>query len=546
MAKRLPPSSTKAPAPSLEAQVAEIQQWVREPIYWARKFGGSDFDPWSGQEELWIEYGKVLNAKLKRFQGGELTSEEEVIANKLGISVMAGHGLGKERSVALMGLHYQFVLKRYNPKGVCTAPAGPTLHSTLWPEFGKVISGSETLSALFEKQSNRIFLREDKKRGEFSRIEPRTIQQNSDEDAQGTVLAGIHALGVIYLITEASEVAEPVFKPIEGGLTDPLSLIIMIFNPTKRTGFAAESHTKNRRQWVCLQWDARTLKKEQAEKPGRFQWFNSKAQDVLIEKYGEDSDVVRIRVYGLPPRQASDTLIHYDAAMAAASRVVEILPTDPLCIFIDVGGSGDSSGEPDPSVITVMRGPRVVRQSKLKNKNTTELSDAVAAEVARELIGLPIDVQYAVGVDTIGIGRGVYDQLCNVQQLRHVFRLDVSELATNEKKYHRLRDQVWWELREGCMDVKELSITGLSRDELDELISEITSIKWAEVQGKIKVQGKGASSGIPNVKPLARSPNRGDSLVGAWYVYKHCTSRMPVAARRTRIRARRQVSWKAA
>ncbi len=491
-----------------------------------------------------------MNAKLKRYQGGTLTDEEEVSANKVGISIMAGHGLGKERSVALIGLHYHFILKQYLPKGVCTAPAGPTLHSTLWPEFGKVIEGSETLKALFEKQSNRIFLKEDPKRGEFMRIEPRTIQQNSDETAQGTVLAGIHAIGVIYLITEASEVAEPVFKPIEGGLTDPLSLIIMIFNPTKRTGFAAESHTKNRKQWVCLQWDARNLKKEQAVNPGRFTWFNSKAQDILIEKYGADSDVARIRVYGLPPQQSSDTLIHYEDMMAAAERVVEPLPNDPLCIFIDVGGEGSRSGEgeeADPSVITILLGPKLKKQIKLLNKKTNELSDAVASIVAKELSAMPIDAQYAIGVDIIGVGRGVKDQLENVQLLRHVYGLDVSEKALNEKAFHRLRDQVWWELREGVMDTKELAIEpGTNREDLDTLIGETTSIKWAEVQGKTKVQGKGASSGIPGVKPLKKSPNFGDSLAGAWYLYKHCVSRMPTSARRVRTRHRRKVSWKAA
>jgi hypothetical protein len=534
-------------APTADEQEAEIIRWIQEPIYFGRRFSGDDFDPWSGQEELWTEYGKILNAKLKRYHGAALTGEETTYANKMGISIMAGHGLGKERSIALMGLHYLFVLKTYLPKGVCTAPAGPTLHSTLWPEFGKVIESSPTLKALFTKQSNRIFLKEDKKNGEFMRIEPRTIQQNSDADAQGTVLAGIHAIGVIYLITEASEVAEPVFKPIEGGLTDPLSLIVMIFNPTRRTGFAAESHTKNRKNWICLQWSARTLKKEQQQFPGRFTWFNGNAQDILIEKYGDDSDVVRIRVDGLPPRQSSDTLIHYDAAIAATEREVELLLTDPLCIFIDVGGEGGKEGKgADPSIITILKGPKLLRQVELLNKNTTELSDAVAAEVGRELMALPSDAQVAIGVDTIGIGRGVYDQLVNVQLLQHVYRFDVSESALDEKRFHRLRDQGWWELREGCMETKELVIPAdMDREALDTLIAELTSIKWAEVLGKIKVQGKGASSGIPGVKPLAKSPNRGDSLVGAWWLYKHCTSRMPAGLRRMRRIRRKQVSWKA-
>jgi hypothetical protein len=528
------------------AQQAEVDRWVIDPLYWAKKFGPTDFDPWSGQVALWDAYGRILNAKLKRYEGLVLTDEETALADKMGISVMSGHGLGKERTVATMGLHYLFCLKAYQPKGVCTAPAGPTLQSTLWPEFGKVLAGSETLTALFDKQSNRIFLKEDPKRGEFMRIEPRTIQQNSNPDEQGAVLAGIHATGVIYLITEASEVREPVFKPIEGGLTDPLSLVIMIFNPTRRDGFAALSHTTYRKNWLCLQWSARTIKQEKLAAPGRYPWFNERAQDVLIEKYGDDSDTVRIRVDGLPPKQSSNTLIHYDAALAALARPVELTDADPLCLFLDVGGEGD-----DPSMLTVLRGPVLLEQVAFNQKDTTELSDAVAGKLSDTLASLPLDAQYAVGVDVIGLGRGVYDQLANVQRVRHLYRLDVSEKALDELRYHRLRDQALWELREGFMETKEIAVVldQFTMSEQEELVAELTTIKWAEVNGKIKVQGKGASSGIPSVPPLAKSPNRLDSLYGAWWLYRHCVSRLPAGHRLTRrVRWRRRerpISWKA-
>lgn len=538
---------------SSEAEAAaEIDRWVQEPLYWAKRFLGPDFDPWSGQEDLWNHYGALLNAKLKRLNNPTgLSPEETALADKWGISVMAGHGMGKERSVAGIGLHYLSVLQYFEPKGLCTAPAGPTLHSTLWPEFGKVIAGSETLSALFEKQSNRIYLRADRRRGEFMRIEPRTIQTNSDPEEQGTVLAGIHAKGVIYLITEASGVPEAVFKPIEGGLTDPLSLIIMIFNPTRRDGFAALSHTKNRKNWICMQWDGMELKKEKLRVNAdpntvtpRFQWYNERAQDTLIEKYGLDSDTVRIRVRGLPPQQAADTLIHYEAAVAAQERVVELLETDPIVVFADVGGEGD-----DPSVIAVLRGPQLVKMRLLRQKDTTQVAATVAALLADAIAGAPEGVQAAVGVDTIGLGRGVYDQLLNVHQVRHLYKLDVSEEPRDRKRFHRLRDQVWWELREGFMEQREIALAPSACEtgnEMDELIAELTSIRWGEPAGKIKVQGKGASSGIPGVKPLQKSPNQGDALVGAWYIYKHCTSRLPASHRRMRVLRRRAANWKAA
>lgn len=523
----------------------EMDRWITEPLYWAKTFGGPEFDPWSGQEELWRQYGLLLNAKLKRYQGGTLTEEENAIVNKMGISVMAGQGLGKERSVAGMGLHYAYVLKSYQPKGVCTAPAGPTLHSTLWPEFGKVIAGSAALQEIFEKQSDRIYLKEDKRRGEFLRIEPRTIQQNSNPDAQGTVLAGIHATGVLYLVTEASEVPAAVWKPLEGGLTDPLSMIVMIFNPTRRSGFAYESQEKHRRDWICLQWSGRTLKAEQAEHPGRFRWFNAAAQDVLIRKFGDDSDFVRVRVDGLPPKGSSDTLIGYEDVMAATERTVQTLPGDPLVLAVDVGGEDGG----DPSLLATMRGPALVKLQSFGDKNTVQLGDLVTSALKREVMAMDEAVQIQVGVDTIGIGRGVYYHLTDVQRMAHVHMIDVSEKPLDQTRFHRLRDQLWWELREAFVETRMivLALTNERGERIvdDELIGELTSIKWAEVGGKIKVQGKGSSSGLPNVPPLSRSPGKAEALGMAWFLYTHFCASVPVHLRRRERRVRqRPVSWK--
>lgn len=519
----------------MEREKQEVSRWVTEPLYWAKKVSGEGFDPWSGQERLWEAYGAVLNAKLKRYQGVGMTEGERELAGKMGISVMAGQGLGKERSVALMGLHYLSVLKVFQPKIVCTAPAGPTLFSTLWPEFGKVLSGSELLSGMCEKQAHRIYLREDGRKGEFTRIEPRTIQQNSSPDEQGVTLAGIHALGVLYVVTEASEVPEAVFKPLQGGLTDPLSMIVLIFNPTRRTGFAAESQTVHRRDWVCLQWSGRSLKAEKVEQPGRFAWFNAEAQDILIRKFGEDSDFVRVRVDGLPPKQASDTLIGFEDVMAATERVVETLPGDPLSIAVDVAGATGG----DKSIVLSLRGPVVVGLTEFQDKNTVQLGDVVASQVKTEAMSLPPEVQIVVGVDTIGIGRGVFAHLTDVQMCSHVSGIDVSESPIDPTRFHRLRDQMWWELREAFVELRTIKIP---KD--DELIGQLTSIKWAEVKGKIKIQGKGSESGIPGVKPLRSSPDKADALAMAWFLYLHRCSRMPAHLRRSRRERRRVFSWK--
>lgn len=547
-------------------QIREVQRWVTDPFYWACKFLGKDFDPWSGQRDLWDAYGRILNAKLKRYQlnlaiksglldpptvDAHMTLEEIEDANKMGISIMSGHGLGKERSMTGIMLHYMAVLKAYKPKGVVTAPAGPTLQSTLWPEFTKVIASSEALSAIFTKQEKKIYLTEDPNSGSAVRIEPRTIQQNSNPEEQGVVLAGIHALGVFYGITEASGVPEPVFKPIEGGLSDPLSMILMIFNPTKRTGFAAESHTKNRKYWLCLQWDARVLKREKLANPGRYTWFNERAQDALIEKYGEDSDTVRVRVIGLPPKQSSDTLIHYDSVIAAMEREILINDHDPLCIGVDVGGGGSGG---DPSVIAVLRGPKLVELQEHVEVDEFRLADLVAQVLKSEQANLAPGASYAVLVDSGGLGRSTYKMLQEKHNVRNLYGVDAAESPIRETEFHRMRDELWWELREGFMESKEIVIEHDPErrhkiQKADELVSQLTSIKWGAVElngrTRTKVQGKGSSSGIPNVKPLLHSPNQADALCLAWRGYKHYCSSVPMQFRQpTGYYRGRSSSWK--
>jgi phage terminase large subunit len=320
---------------------------------------------------------------------------------------------------------------------------------------------------------------------------------------------------------------------------------VLIFNPTKRNGFAADSQAVNRRDWVCVQWSGRTLKEEKIQSPGRFSWFNAEAQDVLIRKFGDDSDFVRIRVDGLPPRQASDTLIGYEDVMAATERVVETLPGDPLCIAIDVAGADGG----DKSIDLSLRGPLLVGIKEYTNKKTNELADLVAAQVKTEVMCLPAEVQIVIGVDIIGIGRGVYENLTDIQLLRHVSGVDVSELPIDPTRFHRLRDQIYWELREAFVETREISLRMLdAKGQVvvdDELIGQLVSIKWAEVKGKIKVQGKGSESGIPGVPPLRSSPDKMDALAIAWFLYKHRCSRMPAHLRRQRREARRRpVSWK--
>lgn len=520
------------------AELKELQRWILDPLYWAEKFLSTPDKPYIAskqQRDGWEAYRRILTAKYKRAKGAPMTEQEKSDARKIGVSIMSGHGTGKDAFSAAVGLHFQ--MTQIEPKVIVTAPAGPQLFTVIWPEFGKWINRSPYLKELFEKDTNKVYLKE--RGGTEYFIKPRTIQPNAGPDEQGEVLAGTHSYSVMFICDEASDIPQPTFKPIEGGMTDPVSIVVMIFNPTKRNGFAIESHTKNREDWLCLQWDAEALREEKLANPSAFFWFDEQAQERLARKYGRDSDFYRVRVRGLPPKAAPDVLIPFDWVMRAVDRAKAgsymELPNDPLTIGVDVGGGGE-----DPTVLQALKGHLVLEPVEINEVDSVKIGYKVEALVREHLESH--EQQSAVGVDVIGIGRGVHSYLDQIARVRNLHAINVSEQSSDDTRFHRLRDELWWMAREAFERdevVFQLTADGHVPPETDALIGELTTIKFEEKSGKIKVEGK------PELKKRGiASPNRADAFIMARYLAMRFISHMPERARREPRRRMDSSHWK--
>ena len=523
----------------VDKDTAALHRWIVDPLYWAQNFLATPDKPYTPskqQRDGWEAYRRLLVAKIKRAKGAPMTDQEKADARKVGVSIMSGHGTGKDAFAAAVGLHFQMMQKE--PKVIVTAPAGPQLFTVIWPEFGKWINRSPLLKNIFVKDAQKIYLTE-RGPGEYF-IKPRTTQPNATMEAQGEVLAGTHSYSVLFIPDEASGIPEATFKPIEGGMTDPVSIVVMIFNPTKRTGFAIESHTKNREDWMCLHWDAEALKEEKIADPQAFFWFDEQAQERLARKYGRDSDFYRVRVRGLPPKAAPDVLIPYDWAMSAVERAREgtyvELPDDPLLIGVDVGGGGQ-----DPTVIVIRIGDLVMEPVEIDEIDSVRIGYKVEG-VIREYIS-DTEQPCAIGVDVNGIGRGVHSYLTTTARLKNVHAINVGEETSDKPRFHRLRDEIWWGARD-AFEEKRI-VFQLNKDlqvppETDVLIGELTTIKWTDENGgKIKVESKKDMK-----KRGLKSPNHADAFNITEYLAKRYVSRMPKWAQREYGRRRGTSSWK--
>lgn len=432
------------------------------------------------QRELLQAITKLVWAKIKLADHKQLTDEENQLAHKIGISVMSGKGNGKDACTAWVILWFLCCFPRALIP--CTAPTAHQLRDVLWREINKWRVGEDPADPPLIKdwvtwQSDKVFFTPAEGK-EWYAI-GRTANPKASEAEVAETLSGLHEDYQMIVGDEAAAIHELVFRDLEGTLTRKCNFMLLIFNPTRETGYAVESQFKYRDKWVCLHWNS-----EDSELVTR------ESIEFKKQKYGVDSNFYRVTVLGLPPLVSSDTLIPYAWAIDAIDRDVEPLREDICIAGIDVGAGGD------PSIFLSRRGPKV---GVIKQEETPE-----SEVLTGKLLGHIYDHEPRyVFVDKIGVGWGIYG---NLKARLHnpdisVVGVNVAELPSTEGRFFRLRDQLCWRVRES-FESREISIPN---DPL--LIGELTTIKFTEPNGVVKIESKRdmRSRGLD-------SPNRFDAL----------------------------------
>src|SRR5437899_8649199 len=91
----------------------KLREWTFNPRAYVVETFGMDGSPGhriSRQQEEGLEaYRRILTAKLKRWKNQPMTASEQEDANKIGISIMSGHGCGKTSFAAWAICHFMTV-----------------------------------------------------------------------------------------------------------------------------------------------------------------------------------------------------------------------------------------------------------------------------------------------------------------------------------------------------------------------------------------------------------------------------------------------------
>lgn len=444
----------------------------------------------------------LVISKLKKSLNMKLNPDEDFLAKKAGISIMSGHGTGKDALASWLILWFLCCFK--NSLIPCTAPTGHQLKDILWREINKWLRQSEIKDWIIW-QAEKVYFAEAGGKEWFA--VGRTANPRSTSEEQAETLAGFHEDYMMVMIDEASGIPAPVFRPLEATLTGFVNFIFMIFNPTRSTGFAIDSQAKDRKQWVCLQWNA-----EESER------VSTDSTERIAKKYGINSNAYRIRVKGLPPIAEEHILIPWDWVMDAVDRNDLLISDYDLEICgIDVGAGSD------PSIFLRRCGPIVYPIDQIDTADSEVLTGWCMRKIA--------DYEpVCVMVDTIGIGWAIEGNLRS-RTSANIIGINVAESAYDDKRFHRLRDELWWSVREKF----EKRIISIPND--DELIGELTTIRWDEPNGKIMVESKKDLK-----KRNIESPNKADALCLTEYYQPEIIRKMKRNSGKRRNRE--GLSWK--
>lgn len=408
-------------------------------------------------------------------------------------SIRSGQGVGKTAFEAALVIW--FLCCRPNPKVVCTAPTRQQLHDVLWAEVAKWLERSRVKN-LLKWTKTKIYMIGHEERW-FATARTATKPEN---------MQGFHEDYMLFIVDEASGVADPIMEAILGTLSGPENKLLMCGNPTRTSGVFYDSHNRDRdkfRTHKVSSLDSKRTSKDNIQ--------------MLIDKYGAESDVVRVRVYGEFPKAEADAFIALELAELAAGAAVE--PTgDTLHLGVDVARFGG-----DETVIAPRIGMKVFKL-RCYNRQDTMVTAGWCISTGKEFLRkYPHLSSVKIKVDDTGVGGGVTDRLNEIIKEEGLLNWEIvpvnngSRPSESEGEYYdSLGTEMWARLRDILQENFSAHVQGktsvieLPQDE--RLVTQLTQRKYRMTsRGKIALERKEDMK-----KRGLDSPDRADAVVLAF------------------------------
>ena len=410
------------------------------------------------------------------------------------VSVRSGQGVGKTALEA--GAIIWFLTCRPYAKVIATAPTMQQLYDVLWAEVAKWLNQS-LIKDLLKWTKTKIYMVGDEERW-FATAKTATKPEN---------MQGFHEDHMLIVVDEASGVADIIMEAILGTLSGFDNKLLMCGNPNRLEGVFYDSHNIDRDKYKTHKVSSSDSKRTSKENI-----------EMLLNKYGKDSDVARVRVFGDFPKGALDSLISMETVELATESKIPMLDIDQsqiLHIGVDVARFGDDS--------TILF-PRIANKAmdyQKYHKQDTMATSGNVLRMAKKLMEKYKNIKKVIiKVDDTGVGGGVTDRLKEVvsqEKLPYeIIPVNNGESATDDY-YFNLGTQLWGHLKElleenmtNNMQGKECVIQ-LPNDPV--LIKQLSNRKYKITsRGKIHLESKDDMK-----KRGVGSPDVADAAVLAFY-----------------------------
>ena len=380
----------------------------------------------------------------------------------------SGHGVGKSAEVSWICKWGIDTLP--DTRGVVTANTEPQLKGKTWAELGRWHAASITKD-VFKLTATSYYHPEYERTWRLDQV---PWSKNNPE-----AFAGLHNQGrrILLIMDEASAIDDVIWETSEGALTDKDTQIFWLVygNPTRNSGRFKECFPGGMfsKYWNTRSVDSRSIAFTNKEQISRW-----------IDAYGEDSDFVRIRVYGQFPRVGEMEFFNAAEVSDAMSRDAISGLSDPLALGVDVARYGKNA-----SVIFPRKGrdARTYPRERFQGLSTVQLAEKVFDTNFR----LHAD---GIMVDGGGVGGGVVDQIrhkalfCYEVQFGSKDMTPHRSFGSEQERYANMRSGMYGALRawtkSGCLpddpDLKRqfmaIKYTFNKRDEI-QLISKEDMLK---------------------------------------------------------------------
>src|SRR3990167_3460840 len=241
-----------------------LRTWSKSPLVFIRDIWGLVPQPVRDEHkadvDIYIksgEFEKIKKDHFDKFIKGKhiswqqwlivLAVDRAMITGKNKISIVAGHGIGKDMIVSLLVIWYLFC--HLDAQVGATAPTSEQLHDILWKEISiwmQKMPGQ--LKELFEWQTGDIRVKE---RPETGWARARTARKEAPE-----AIAGLHGNYVFIIGDEASGIPDEIYRSAEGSMTGPSVLVILIGNGIRAEGYFYDTQHTDKENWQTFSFSS--------------------------------------------------------------------------------------------------------------------------------------------------------------------------------------------------------------------------------------------------------------------------------------------------